>query len=720
MRGFAILLLCVAHVSAVQDSVTPVQKVIEMLNDMMAKGKKEKQDETVRFTTFKSFCGNTEKSKTKAIKKAGEDIETLTASIEKADADVLTLGNTVAELDANLAQMTADLEKATEEREAENKEYEATHSEYVAAVAAVQRAIELIKSGIGARAKEFAQVSALLQVHDSILSDSQREALDKYLSNPNAHHESSLLQDAEEYGYSADLPAAPEAHAYESSSGGVLDILEKLGDKFQDETDALERAETNARANYGMFATDLKHQIAFATDKKAKKAAKKAQTMADSAEMTGDKEDTESSKASDEKYLKDLIVECEQKSFDYTERQKVRVGEIEAIGKAIDVMSSGAISTGSQHLPGLIQKPKSTSLAQLRSSTKSKKGDNNAQEKVITFLMQKAGQMNSKMLMLLAQHAQVDPFTKVKKMIKDMIFKLQEEANEEAEHKGFCDTELTTNQQTRDTKTAQMENLKADIEEYTADIAKLADDIAKLQDEISDIDKAVSEATMERRAEKAKNMATIADSESAEEATARALAILKTFYEKAAVPVEQPAPQQGPIKWDPKSLAILKSSSGGASFVQVSSVQKQEHKQPTPEMEEGSYTGMGNGGVLGLLEIIQSDFARVISETRTGEADSQHEFDTFSADSSQDKAVKETDMKHKDNSKVQKEAALGTAKKDLRVTDQELTAAMDYYEKLKPSCIDNKETYAERVARRNAEIQSLKEAVEILEGSTRA
>jgi len=387
-------------------------------------------------------------------------------------------------------------------------------------------------------------------------------------------------------------------------------------------------------------------------------------------------------------------------------------------------MTSDALTTGSKHVPGLIQK--ATSLAQLRSSTKFGKGDN--VNHVVTFLMKKAGDLNSKMLMLLAQHAQNDPFKKVKKMIKDMIFKLQEEANEEAEHKGFCDTEMSTNKQTRDTKTDQLANLKADIEEFTADISKAAEEIATLQAEVSEIDKAVSEATMIRRVEKAKNLATIADSEAAEEATAKALAILKEFYEKAAVPIEQPAPQQGPIKWDDRSLAILKSSSGGAALLhlkssvngpallQVSSV----HKQPTPEMEEGGYTGMGNGGVLGLLEVIQSDFARVISETRTSEADAQHEFDTFSADSAQDKAVKEADMKHKENVKVQKTSALGQAEKDLRVTDKELTAAMDYYEKLKPSCVDNKETYAQRVARRNEEIQSLKEAVEILESSTTA
>jgi len=55
-------------------------------------------------------------------------------------------------------------------------------------------------------------------------------------------------------------------------------------------------------------------------------------------------------------------------------------------------------------------------------------------------------------------------------MIKDMITKLTEEAQEEAEHKGFCDAELGSNKATRDTKTEESDVLKATIEELTAHI----------------------------------------------------------------------------------------------------------------------------------------------------------------------------------------------------------------------------------------------------------
>ena len=40
-----------------------------------------------------------------------------------------------------------------------------------------------------------------------------------------------------------------------------------------------------------------------------------------------------------------------------------------------------------------------------------------------------------------------DPFKKVKNMIKDLIVRVMEEANKEAEHKGWCGTELSTNEQ---------------------------------------------------------------------------------------------------------------------------------------------------------------------------------------------------------------------------------------------------------------------------------
>merc|ERR1719487_1134966 len=349
-------------------------------------------------------------------------------------------------------------------------------------------------------------------------------------------------------------------------------------------------------------------------------------------------------------------------------------------------------------------RPAGVSLAQLRSTDQSSK-----QADVANFLQQRSKLINSRLLSLMAQRASADPFKKVKKMIQDMISKLMEEANEAADHKAFCDAEMSTNKQTRDSKATEAEGLKADIEGLTADIAKLAEEITDLASQIAAIDESVAKATADREAEKAKNTATIADSETAYAAVTQAIAILKEFYEKAATPVEQPAPIKGPIKWDPRAIQLLKP----AMFLQTDSSTQQ--KVPgAPEMEEGAYTGMGNGGVLGLMEVCQSDFEKVLSETSATEEEAQKIYEEFMADSSQDKAVKETDQKHKVAEKSTKESDKATAMKDLRITQEELMAAMQYYEKLKPDCEKKAPTYEEKKAAREAEIESLKEALEIL------
>merc|ERR1719197_932715 len=119
-----------------------------------------------------------------------------------------------------------------------------------------------------------------------------------------------------------------------------------------------------------------------------------------------------------------------------------------------------------------------------------------------------------------------------------------------------------------------------------------------------------------------------------------------------------------------------------------------------------------------MLEVIMSDFVRLQTETTAAEDRAAEEYTKFSRDSSQSKAVKSTDMKHKLNSKTTKQGDLEEAKKDLAGTQEELDAALAYYEKLKPSCVEAGESYEERKARREEEIESLKDALKILSGAS--
>jgi len=649
--SFLCLLGVAAHAAALDSGVTPVQKVIQMLEDMKAKGVKEKDAEEVQFTAYKQFCVSTDAEKKKAIKDGTSLVEELKASIIKATGDATSLTKEIEGLDADIAAFTADKDAATEVRNKEHADFSQIHSDYTDAIGAVDRALDVLKAGPGASAA-LIQLSSMKSVPASA-----KKALELYLQ-PEGE---SFLQ-----------VGAPEAKTYESSSGGVIEMVKGLGKKFEAERYELEKAEATKQGNYDMLAQELTDNIERATKQRDLKAKTKQDRLQSKADDEASLTSTTATLAEDTKFLQDLTVECEQKAIDFKKRQELRQEEIEAIAKAIEIMSGDAVSGGTQHLPGLVQ----TSLVQLRSGN----AHSAAQGKVAAFLKSKAKAGGSKILALLAAKVEADPFKKVVKMIKDMITKLTEEANDEAEHKAFCDTEMSTNKATRDEKTAQSDTLQAEIDKLTADTNKLAEEISNLVQAISDLDAAIVEATTVRESEKAKNTATIADAKAAAAATEKALGVLKTFYEKAA-----------------QATAMVQVPGAPASF-----------SKP--------YTGMGGSstGIVGMLEVIQSDFVRLDSETTAAEEEALEAYKQFMADSTEDKKVKDEDRKQKSMTKQKKDFELNSAKEDLTGVQEELSAAMEYYEKLKPSCVDAGQSYEERVAQREEEMESLNDALNIL------
>merc|ERR1719158_658563 len=117
-----------------------------------------------------------------------------------------------------------------------------------------------------------------------------------------------------------------------------------------------------------------------------------------------------------------------------------------------------------------------------------------------------------------------------------------------------------------------------------------------------------------------------------------------------------------------------------------------------------------------MVEVIQSDFERLETETAAAEAQAQKEQDEFMNDSASNKAAMTTEMELKTSKKQDNEQKLVEAKTDLEGTQKELNAALEYYDKLKPKCVDTGVSYEERVARRKEEIVSLQEALKILTG----
>merc|ERR1719424_1839838 len=396
------------------------------------------------------------------------------------------------------------------------------------------------------------------------------------------------------------------------------------------------------------------------------------------------KKDQEKLLASDSKYLKDLTASCGVDKSEYEASQKMRADEIAAIGEAIKIISSGSVKgKADKHLPSLLPQTPSPSFGQLRSSQESSH-DSLLQTQAARFLHEQAAKFNSRVLETVALKAAADPMKKVKNMVKDLIQKLMEEANAEADHKGFCDKSLGTNKITRTEKTNQVDSLNAEIKQLNALISKLTADIKKLGKQVEALDNAMKKSTDIRVAEKAKNKETISDSQEAQAAVASALTVLKEFYQKA-------------------SDAAAPDANKG-------------------ETEENGYKGQASEstGVLGMLEVIESDFARLEAQTKASEATNLLEYTNFMTDSKVDKEEKMATTKRKMDKKQTSESTLNTKTSDLDGTTKELNAALNVFEKLKPSCVQTGMSYEDRVAKRKEEIDSMKTALTVLNGKDEA
>merc|ERR1719410_2201202 len=421
---------------------------------------------------------------------------------------------------------------------------------------------------------------------------------------------------------------------------------------------------------------------------------------------------TVADKAENEKLLKSTETECEEKNLSFAEKQKLRKEELAAIAKAIEILSSDDVSGNAEKYLSLAQAQHSRSFVQAGSRNQG------IRHQIHDFLAAEGSRMHSKSLMLLAEQISADPFAKVKKLIDDMITRLLKEAEEDANHEGFCDKEMGKSKITRNKLTEDIDSLDAAIEEGKAMIQKLADDTATLTQEVEDLMKSMTEATDLRKKEKETNKVTVEDAKAAQKAVAAATAVLKDFYEKAAtatalVQAKTPNPRQWGLKTGVKMGTDEWNALANPNFKGKVDTGHKEDMQTFGESYDGQQDE-AQYGVLALLEVIASDFANLEAETTATEAASQKAYEDFMAESKKNKSVKEKKIEMNTADKAAAEAKLQEDIADLKSTQDELLAAERYYKKLVPQCIDQGMTWDERVKARESEIASLKQALQIL------
>jgi len=646
--------------------VSPVQKVVELLEQCKAKVQKDLAAEAKEMEEYTTFCDTELEEKGYAIKTAERTITELTADVADNQAVIETSESEIADTGAVLAEKDGEMASAAAERKTSNEGFVASEKEMIESIDELAGAVNQIK-GAGAAFLQ-GKAGSKLRSAVSALSEVVKAGRLDFASHKRLH---SLLQAAEAEKEDSDdlLRSAPKADAFESGTGGIMATLEDMQKKAEDGLSELRKKEMEDTHSFDMVKQNLENEQKNLKEKLALATKTNAEAKEKSAQAESELVQTKKTKAADEEYSTSLKMECETAAREWGERQASAKEEMQVIEKAKEILVSGV-----------------KALVQVSSHTKSRRwGEDDEQVtsaetredtirvKLGSFLKKLARQQKSFALAQLASVSAADPFVKIRGLIEEMISKLVAEAQEEATQKAFCDEEMGKSKASKEEKEGLVEKHSSRLEEAESRTAQLTESIKQLEAEIAEIDKSQTEATKLRGEEKAAYDVASKDFRDSAEAVARAIAVLKNYYE-------------------------------GAALVQVA----------RPKF--GSAKGDAGGSIISILEMAQEDFTTLLAEAEETEDVAVESYEKLTQENAVARASKEAEAKAAASELKSLKVTIENSKEDKASTTAELDAIIAYIEKLKPQCESKVMSYAERKAAREAEIEGLKNALQIIEG----
>jgi len=454
---------------------------------------------------------------------------------------------------------------------------------------------------------------------------------------------------------------APDPAVYKGQSGGIIDTLGDLLEKAESQLAELRNKETAALHEFQMLKQSLDDKIKYETKELAEAKTGIAASNEKKATAEGDLEMTTKNLNEDITALSDLHHECLSKAQDYEAETKSRGEELTAIAtakKTIQETTSGAadLSYGFSQVSLLQQRSQSGGL------------------KVVRFLRELAQQKHFPALAQLSMRMDAairtsdDPFAKVKGLIQDMIERLEKEAEADATEKAYCDKELAETNAKKDAKTTEIKKLSTKIDQMTSRTAQLKGEVAELEKGLSALAKAQAEMDKMRLEEKEEYTKAKGEMEAGIKGVQLALKVLREYYAK---------------------------------------------EDKAHSADEG-----GGSGIIGLLEVVESDFSKGLIEMTSTEEAAQAAYEQETKENEIEKTTKEQDIKYKSEEATGLEKATAEATSDRTGVQEELDAVSEYLKGIEDRCIAKPETYEERVRRREAELAGLREALNILESET--
>jgi len=665
--SFAVTRTCNATGQRMHSS--PLSKVLDLMAELTAKIVKEGEAEAKAYTEYFDWCDDMAKNAGFEIKTAEAKKEKLEAKIGELTSGIMVSTSKIDELVAAIAADDSELKDATAVRGKEAADFAKNEGELMDCIDTLERAISIISKEMAKNPAALAQIDTsstarLVQTLGAVIDAAGFAGADRQKLVALVQAQNSDDQE----------PGAPEAAVYKTHSSGILDVLGDMKEKAEGSLSDLRKEETNSKHNFEMLKQSLEDQMTADTKDMDDEKAAKAEAAEGKATAEGDLEETVKLLKNTKDDLATASATCMQVAADHEATVKARNEELKAIATATKILEETTSGAASQTY-SMLQVARVQSRADL------------AGLEVVQMVKQLAKKHHSSALAQLASRMTAairfgatdgeDPFGKVKGLIESMIAKLEAEAKAEATEKAYCDEEMAKTEAKRSELMDDVSKLSAKIDQATSKSATLSADIKQLEAELAALMKSQAEMDKIRQEENAAFVQAKDDLTLGLSGVRQALTVLRDYYASDASLVQQPA------------MPALHTKATGAGT-----------------------------SIIGILEVVESDFATGLAKEEAQEDDAQSLYDEITQENKVTKTMKDQDVKYKTAEVKSLAKALADLSSDKETLSTELAAVNEYYAKLKDRCIAKPETYEERKARREAEINGLKEALQVLETET--
>jgi len=685
--------------NAVQESVeeaqaNPIRKVVTMLQMLEKKVRAEGEKEDELFEKFMCYC------------KTGGS--TLSASISAAEAKVPAVGSDIEEAEAKLKQDKEDLKnaqtdraaakaamaEATSIREKEAEAFAAEKSELVANIDMMTKATNAIVNGMtGFLQTSEAQSLKKLVENRQDMNDFDRQEIVSFLSGSTSGE-------------------------YAPKSGEITGILKEMTDTMSKTLADAEAAEADAIKSYNELMSAKTKEVQALTRTIEAKTKRIGELAVEIVQMKEDLSDTQAALLDDKKFLANMDKDCATRTAEHDANQKVRGEELVALADTIKLLNDDdALELFKKTLPGSSSFLQTTgTLQRARALAKVKEAK------------QRAGRPSPGLdfIALAIQGKKVD-FSKVIKMIDDMVAVLNKEQADDNDKKEYCAKQFDF----ADDKKKGLERGVSDLEKSIAKaketISALGEEIEALEAGIKALDKSVAEATEQRQEENKDFTELIASDSAAKQLLGIAKNRLNKFY--------NPKLYKAPPKRDASEMTdeeratlaaggtvdLTKNADGSAlSDTRFSAISV--HHQvapPPPPATAAAYSKKSeeSNGVISMIDLLIKDLDKEMTEAETEEKNSQADYEQSMKDSAEKRAQDSKSLTDKESAKAETESDLEADTEQKAATTKELMATLSYIQSLHAECDWLLQYFDVRKEARDGEIDSLKNAKAVLSGA---